>query len=272
MNDEHQLMDPNFQSQIFGSNFVSRSFATDDVWRKGLIEVILDSIDEKSEIFLGDETIQDLDSKYNLEPLYDIFSVLSLEYLKTLVNHQYLDCYKMYLNKWWPAVLRKGGDIDHHFHKNSDITGVFYLNVPYQDPDIGGFLRLYAGKENKILELPIHSSHSCNETVLHMLPCTNQGLMFPSLLGHDVSTYNGDEPRISISFDISIIRTSKPDCDNMLSYENTTLDPSTWKDITHEKALETAKLAREDDKDDQPLFNDIQPIEIDMDDLKIPTE
>ena len=103
---------------------------------------------------------------------------------------------KLIITQLWGNRDPKGAMHHEHTHSNSIISGVFYLRQNSEQPPIQIVKPIKSGI---LLTLKEQISwHAANRL---MLPCTSGELIiFPSDLSHSVPTNNGDEDRISLSF------------------------------------------------------------------------
>lgn len=104
-----------------------------------------------------------------------------------------------YIQKFWPVVMKNGGYIDAHIHKDSDLSAVFYLQK--DDGDVGGEIEFIVNNQY-LSNLPVNFLDKKN-TIEYNMP-ENVLIIFPSSLMHRVKTYNGVTQRFSINTDIKI--------------------------------------------------------------------
>ena len=142
------------------------------------------------------------------------------KYLRDLgVNTNILN---IYATKAWPVVIRKGGLINWHRHQNASLSVVYYL---LGGGDSGSIE--FQATHSEISFLPydfrgLDANPLCC-TRCRYSPTPNHILVFPSSLQHTVTSYFGDTPRYSISYDIMI--TMKRN--SFMEY--TIPDPSEWR-------------------------------------------
>jgi len=123
-----------------------------------------------------------------------------LEYLK----HSYKPLknnLKIILNNLWINKNTKGSYNVPHQHPNSNFSGVFYVSVT---KDCGELVFLRNDKSTAFLEnSKFFQSHDFY-TTFTIKPKNNLFILFPSNLEHLVNLNYSNEPRISISFNISL--------------------------------------------------------------------
>jgi len=136
------------------------------------------------------------------------------------INH---DDLSIFVQKSWPVVcLKDDGQVYKHFHKNSCISAVFYLQL--DESDCGGNLIFYPPSNYTHLLIPVSYELQDFYYSTHK-PLTNQLIIFPSSLEHEVTKYTGDIKRYSISFDITIVT------NNLQHNENYIINPNLWTKI-----------------------------------------
>ena len=109
---------------------------------------------------------------------------------------------RLVVTQCWLNKNPKGSKHHEHVHPNSIISGVFYFR---QDPKLPP-ISFSKSIQSAIKLDPKKYNNLNSETFL--LPCTDGELiLFPSNLKHSVPTNQGDEPRISMSFNTFSIDT-----------------------------------------------------------------
>jgi len=99
----------------------------------------------------------------------------------------------------WANLFTRGVYFNPHVHADAAWSGVYYADAGESGPDAGGLLMLgdpRAGAGMVIGEGNRFDSASSVE----LPPRTGQLLIFPAWLRHWVTPYQGDAPRISVSF------------------------------------------------------------------------
>jgi len=121
--------------------------------------------------------------------------------------------FQAYITRCWPAYQTVGQDIQIHRHMQSNISGVYYLDVPDHSGDFTFFFYdvqsefipgLYSTPEH--LERGVLRNWSpMRATEVPIKMSADQLLLFPSKTLHRVSeSKNTQSPRLSIAFDINI--------------------------------------------------------------------
>jgi uncharacterized protein (TIGR02466 family) len=104
----------------------------------------------------------------------------------------------------WFHVTRNGGWHGYHKHANNSWSGVYFVRRGSQRADSpkNGFFRIHDPRAN------ISMFHDMgmipfSTGVVDIEPQEGKLLIFPSWLGHEVLPYFGDEPRITVAFNLS---------------------------------------------------------------------
>ena len=110
---------------------------------------------------------------------------------------KFKECKNFYVTNWWLNINEKGHGNNKHIHSGSDLSAVWYIT------DNEGLL---------IFEDPLVFSRAeitrqiFGSTTLQQLPAKAGDLIiFPSDCPHQVEDHILDTPRISVSFNISLI-------------------------------------------------------------------
>ncbi|MEO1303919.1 MAG: TIGR02466 family protein [Pseudomonadota bacterium] len=118
--------------------------------------------------------------------------------------HQWaLGSAKLICDSLWINILGEGGHHSGHIHPNSVISGTCYLAVPegsgrikFEDPRL--LMMMAAPPIKPEAVQPYHRFH-------YVQPAPGDILMWESWLRHEVMTGQSDDPRISISFNYSLL-------------------------------------------------------------------
>jgi uncharacterized protein (TIGR02466 family) len=102
---------------------------------------------------------------------------------------------EIYITESWLNKTEKGQSHHRHWHPNSVISGVVYLAG---DPE-SGHLRFITSQYNT-LEFEIAETNIYNAKSWASPGIPGSIILFPSNLEHLVDEYQGDIPRISMSF------------------------------------------------------------------------
>ena len=126
-----------------------------------------------------------------LKDIVSFFKECIDDYCNTIVNSEQ----RLVITQLWANRNPKGSKHHEHVHPNSIISGVFYLR---QDPKLPP-IQFSKSNQHAIKLDPKKYNNFNAETFL--LPCTSGELiLFPSSLRHSVPINQGDEERISLSF------------------------------------------------------------------------
>ena len=131
-------------------------------------------------------------TKYEqLKKLVSFFKECIDDYCNTIINSEQ----RLVITQLWGNRNPKGSKHHEHVHPNSILSGVFYLR---QDPKLPPIQFSKSNQEAMKLDPRKYNSYNA-ETFL--LPCVSGELiLFPSNLRHSVPVNQGDEERISLSF------------------------------------------------------------------------
>ena len=102
---------------------------------------------------------------------------------------------RLVITQCWANRNPKGSQHHEHVHPNSIISGVMYFQINEKLPPIS----FTKDKQDGMKLNPEKYNHMNSETF--MLPCKpGELILFPSSLRHSVPTNQGEEDRISVSF------------------------------------------------------------------------
>ena len=126
-----------------------------------------------------------------LKKLVSFFKECIDDYCNTVINSDQ----RLVITQLWGNRNPKGSKHHEHVHPNSILSGVFYLR---QDPKLPPIQFAKSNQEAMKLDPRKYNTYNA-ETFL--LPCVSGELiLFPSNLRHSVPTNQGEEERISLSF------------------------------------------------------------------------
>jgi len=127
----------------------------------------------------------------SLKNITSFFKECIDDYCNTIINSNQ----RLVITQLWGNRNPKGSKHHEHVHPNSIISGVFYLR---QDPKLPPIQFSKANQHAMKLDPRKYNNYN-SETFL--LPCTaGELILFPSNLKHSVPINQGDEERISLSF------------------------------------------------------------------------
>lgn len=147
------------------------------------------------------EIEDDLIGKYNLVNLENrIFTALSeyIGFIKPNLTEQNKENKSAKIKCSWINIAEKGSRHDIHSHPGYDIAGVYYFRVSESQ---GGI----------IFNNPNPLVYNCNfpegqmtPMSMEIIPLDGDLFLFPAWLQHGTRANKTDDPRVSISFNISI--------------------------------------------------------------------
>ncbi|MDF1680634.1 TIGR02466 family protein [Ponticaulis sp.] len=112
-----------------------------------------------------------------------------------------LGSHKLSMNSFWVNVLDPGAGHSGHIHPNSVLSGTFYLDLPegasairFEDPRLPFMMNSPPQKDDIAADL---------KRFIYFQPQVGQALFWESWLRHEVLVNMADEPRLSISFNLS---------------------------------------------------------------------
>ena len=109
---------------------------------------------------------------------------------------------RLVITQCWANRNPKGSKHHEHVHPNSIISGVMYFQINEKLPPI----QFAKERQDGVKLDPIKYNHVNSESFL--LPCKpGELILFPSSLKHSVPTNQGEEDRISVSFNTFSIDT-----------------------------------------------------------------
>jgi len=127
----------------------------------------------------------------SLKNITSFFKECIDDYCNTIINSNQ----RLVITQLWGNRNPKGSKHHENVHPNSIIRGVFYLR---QDPKLPPIQFSKANQNGMKLDPRKYNTYN-SETFL--LPCTaGELILFPSNLKHSVPINQGDEERISVSF------------------------------------------------------------------------
>ena len=140
-------------------------------------------------------------------PYLDIDSLIKKFYnaIKPSV-HAYIDAlqveapYHFYFDKPWININRKGASNVPHNHPGSFLAATYYIKTP----PLCGDLCFYNPRSPILFALKYSQYSNENSSIWKVSPKVGRLIIFPSDLLHGVEPNQSDEPRISLSFNMSI--------------------------------------------------------------------
>ena len=160
----------------------------------------IEGIEWKQQVANGNFKTKDsyLTKHEQLKNIVSFFKECIDDYCNTIVNSEQ----RLVITQLWGNKNPKGSKHHEHVHPNSILSGVFYLR---QDPKLPPIQFAKSNQEAMKLDPRKYNTYNA-ETFL--LPCVSGELiLFPSNLRHSVPMNQGDEERISLSFNTFSIDT-----------------------------------------------------------------
>jgi hypothetical protein len=116
-------------------------------------------------------------------------------YVQQIINPKY--DVKFYITQSWMNIADPGQYHHRHFHTNSILSCVFYINVDEKNNTIKFYNSSYSLIDIEPKEYNIYNHQSWVESLE-----INDILIFPSHLSHEVAQNQSSNPRISLSFNL----------------------------------------------------------------------
>lgn len=108
------------------------------------------------------------------------------------------------LDALWVNMLGEGGSHSGHIHPGSVISGTYYVSLP----DGAGKLKLEDPRLSKMMAAPqpLDGAPETARRFVYLQPREAHALLWESWLRHEVMPNQGEEVRISISFNYALVR------------------------------------------------------------------
>jgi len=120
-----------------------------------------------------------------------------------LCIHEYGSDYKPWIDNLWFNINKKGDSNKRHFHAESLLSGVFYLQCTDDSGRIQ-FVKQPLEDYAVISHLGKPRITKLSASAWEYNPTETMCLLFPSWLMHQVESSNSDTERISIAFNIKV--------------------------------------------------------------------
>ena len=156
-----------------------------------------------------DNILKNIENSSSIET-YILNKEPELKYLRLFIEEQIniyardvmlvSDDIEFYITQSWLNWTEKGESHHRHYHSNSIISGVFYINALLGSDSIVFFL---AGPQ-ETLRLQRTGNNEFNELQHRHYVKTGDLVLFPSTLPHQVETVNTDETRSSLAFNVFV--------------------------------------------------------------------
>ena len=102
----------------------------------------------------------------------------------------------------WANVLRRGGYNRLHVHPNCNWSGTYYVDVGKAEREGSGRIEFLDPRNRP----DMRKTGSETDEWVTIEPTNGKIVMFPSWLYHTVNPYEGEGERISVSFNVSLVR------------------------------------------------------------------
>ena len=120
--------------QLFSINIYQRDILMSQETRSAIISIFEEMQDgyfksSTTSSYTGD--VEGMGAMHNLdifEELIKEIEISVLEYLRSFSKMS--DKLQVYHQKSWPVFLKSGTSVDSHHHSNSDLSAVYYFDVP----------------------------------------------------------------------------------------------------------------------------------------------
>jgi|688.fasta_scaffold125863_4 uncharacterized protein (TIGR02466 family) len=132
-------------------------------------------------------------------PHYDYFNTIIKNCLKNHINRQY----KFKINSYWLNVNNPSSQNLFHTHPGSDLSAVLWVEVPENSGDLS-FKNPQHHIDYKSLDCFCFSTNY--KPVINFTPISGAIIIFPSFLEHSVGVNQSKNNRISIAFNLDLIK------------------------------------------------------------------
>ena len=197
--------------QLFSINIYQRDILIPQETRLAIINSFEEMQDKyfkssTASSYTGD--VEGMGAMHNMDIFEELIKEVEISVLDYIRSFSKMcDQLQVYHQKSWPVFLKSGTSVDSHHHSNSDLSAVYYFDVPNGN---GGELIFYSPID---LGLPSNSTGVDfwkNEFCVNAIkPYTGLLVIFPSSIKHEVRRYTGEQQRVSFSFDFTL--TASPD-------------------------------------------------------------
>lgn len=118
--------------------------------------------------------------------------------------HWDMDGFTLALDALWVNILEPGYGHSNHVHPGSVISGTYYVSVP----EGSGRLKLEDPRLTKMMAAPqpLDDAPEDARRFVYLTPRPGHAFFWESWLRHEVPPGEGEEPRVSISFNYALVR------------------------------------------------------------------
>ena len=150
----------------------------------------------------------------NLSYFQDTFISKSNEYMRNTLGYEYDHSF---ITQSWLNVSNHKQTHHSHYHPNSIVSGVFYIEQPNTDDD---FYFTKFESSRLLPHIPYNPEIENTWQELHMSIEKNSLILFPSHVPHGVKQNNQNTSRITLSFNVMINRLGIPGTLNELRFDD----------------------------------------------------
>ena len=156
-------------------------------------------LQDKSWIYSANQDMKRPDENYRILEKYPILRDVFLDKSNKLAKEFYALDHEFMISTSWLTITEpgEGGQSQHHFHKNSFFSGVYYYDDYEEDAGEIEFMTPLEYHSDFYLE-PVDYNLN-NSSSWRLSPQKNMLVLFPSYLKHKVNEHKGTKPRYSLA-------------------------------------------------------------------------
>ena len=154
---------------------------------------------DTSWIYSANQDRKKPDENYRILEKYPNISSVLLDTFKNVTKEFYLLDQDFMISTSWLTVTEpgEGSQSQHHFHKNSFFSGVYYYDDYEDDAAELEFMTPLEYHNDYYIEPEDYNLY--NSTSWRISPQKNMLVLFPSYLKHKVNEHKGKKPRYSLA-------------------------------------------------------------------------
>lgn len=190
-----------------------------DIFKESIIvnSLINPEIDNKIKKILKEEKnknkgvqISNLNGGYQTKEIFDeelnkIFLIKTAELIYNFFRIN--ENYKIKMQNLWINENYKNCINAQHVHPRSNFSGIYYVQVPENSGEL-----VFTRGDKSVTMMLDNDMFAKNDlsfnSIFKIQPLKNQMILFPSHLIHGVLPNNNDEPRISVAFNVQLLKTN----------------------------------------------------------------
>jgi uncharacterized protein (TIGR02466 family) len=165
-------------------------------WRSEVVDAI-----REREVRSGRPQGQTDDRLHERPLMKDAVAFLERSCAEYLAGLGYGSELELRLQCCWATVGTRGDHLNLHHHPNAFLSGAFYLAA---DPTMESIVFRDPRVQNRLLDLPVERTSRINRSHVAVAPVAGRLLVFPSWLEHRVPARRTPDPRISLSFNMTV--------------------------------------------------------------------